>query len=145
MGVIQNSLVGMMNTLMGGLAASKFVKGQKEGNEINAQLVKAKEIEGLQQEYLQNKGAIDYNIEEGNKAYETLTAPRKQTDDLNEMFKNSEEIENAKKSIISSQQKISAVQNMNNRVVARIKELDSLDNLIGYEDKPMDKLKEGKK
>ena len=145
MGVIQNSLVGMMNTLMGGLAASKFVKGQQEGNEINAQLVKAKEIEGLQQEYLQNKGAIDYNIEEGNKAYETLTAPRKQTDDLNEMFKNSEEIENAKKSIISSQQKISAVQNMNNRVVARIKELDSLDNLIGYEDKPMDKLKEGKK
>ena len=145
MGVIQNSLVGMMNTLMGGIAASKFVKGQQEGNEINAQLVKAKEIEGLQQEYLQNKGAIDYNIEEGNKAYETLTAPRKQTDDLNEMFKNSEEIENAKKSIISSQQKISAVQNMNNRVVARIKELDSLDNLIGYEDKPMDKLKEGKK
>ena len=145
MGVIQNSLVGMMNTLMGGIAASKFVKGQQEGNEINAQLVKAKEIEGLQQEYLQNKGAIDYNIEEGNKAYETLTAPRKQTDDLNEMFKNSEEIENAKKSIISSQQKISAVQNMKNRVVARIKELDSLDNLIGYEDKPMDKLKEGKK
>ena len=138
MGVIQNSLVGMMNTLMGGLAASKFVKGQQEGNTLG-RLNFEGQLDTMQDNYLQNKSGVETQIEEGNKAYETL---------ISQQSTNVEK-EAALKAITSAQEKLDVLNERNKRIETRFKEFknqypDSDVKLIGYEEKPMDKLKGGK-
>lgn len=139
MGVIQNSLVGMINTILGGIAASKFVKGQKESNTLG-RLNFEGQLDTMQDNYLQNKSGVETQIEEGNKAYETL---------ISQQSTNVEK-EAALKAITSAQEKLDVLNERNKRIETRFKEFknqypDSDAKLIGYEEKPMDKLKGGKK
>ena len=138
MGVIQNSLVGMLNTIMGGIAASKFVKGQKESNTLG-RLNFEGQLDTMQDDYLQNKSGIETQIEEGNKAYETLISQQSTNEDR----------EAAKKALTSAQQKLDVLNERNKRIETRFKEFkkqypDSDAKLVGYEEKPIDNLSEGK-
>lgn len=139
MGVIQNSLVGMMNTIMGGLAATRFVKGQQEGN-VLAKTNLVNNLDRLQDDYLQNKSGIETNIEEGNINYGILTS----------QLTSNEEKEAAMKALTSAQEKLEVLSERNKRIEYRFNELskqypDEDFKLVGYEEQPKDKLKGGNK